>query len=840
LNVEAFDDQNSYGGSASTVKENGPEGLQITLSNIPDSSSIALPDGVVGTVTNNGNGVWVVTVVSSDLDKLIFHPGDANTANSANWDGNIEVDIRAVDNGVVAEDSIAVDKIIHVDVEAENDAPVNVLPSNLTADEDVPLLINNLKVTDVDANETANSTMTVTLNVGEGTLNVPDSFDWAALGLIVNGEDSDTLIVMGSRDDINTLLASGVEYTSNTNFNGDDTLTMTTNDQANSGTGPAEGLTDTDSITITVNPVNDAPVNTVPNAVTLEEDGSTSITGIQISDVDFGEAGSTNAMSVTLNVAHGTLNVATGNGVVVTGQGTDNVMITGSMDDINALLNNGVTYEGDDNYSGVDELTMTTHDGGNVGSGNEHTAISKVPVTVTPKADVPTLSLDNSFIQTAAIRGSMNTMIPLLGLMAAVTDASEILTIEVRNLGTGQLVDNNGQPVGTNMGGGVWVVLAADLADLHVIGLSEGENNLEVVAVSEETDGSKAESAPVDINVVIDNLANTGNQIGGNANAGDANLVIDSSASATLLGGDGNDILIGGAASDILVGGAGDDILWGGIQDGSGDGVEDIFKWQAGDFGIAANIATDTIMDFEVGIDKIDLTDAFSAYDSMSLSDLTSLIKLTGNGTDSTLEIYDDQGGLIQNIVLNGVAESVLLGSDPASMSDEDKISALLNSGQLDVANNFGDAGENTLVADNSGENLYGFDGNDILTGGAGNDFLTGGNGNNLFTWNAALSNEDVITDFKLDQDQLDLSQILPDDNDDKFTMDDLLAHTTASFDAEGNVNLTVNTEEDNEQNIVLNNIDSSCLGDIGSSASSTDILNQLFSHDAFKVDSNL
>ncbi|PSU45288.1 hcalcium-binding protein [Photobacterium frigidiphilum] len=841
LNIEAFDDQNSYGGSALNVKENGPEGLQITLTNVPESSSIALPDGVAGTATNMGGGVWVVTVVSSDLDKLIFHPGDANTAN---WDGNIEVDIRAVDNGVVAEDSIVVDEIIHVDVEAENDAPVNVLPSNLTADEDVPLLINNLKVTDVDANETANSEMTVTLNVGDGTLNVPDNFDWAALGLQVTGEESDTLIISGSLDDINALLASGVEYTGNSNFNGDDTLTMITNDQANSGTGPAEGLTDSDSITITVNPVNDAPVNTVPNAVTAEEDGSTVITGMQISDVDFGEAGSTNAMSVTLNVAHGTLNVATGNGVVVTGQGTDNVMITGSMDDINALLNNGVTYEGDNNYSGVDELTMTTHDGSNVGSGNEHTAISKVPVTVTPKADIPTLSLDNSFIQTAAIRGSLGTMIPLLGLIAVLTDTdgSETLSIMVKNLAGADLVNSNGDVIAGNQGNGTWVITKEDLADLNVIGLPEGGNNLEVVAVSEETDGSKAESATIDINVVVDNLANTGNQIGGSSNSDAANLVIDSSAEAILLGGDGNDILIGGVASDILVGGAGDDIMWGGEQGGTGDGVEDIFKWQAGDFGTVGNVATDTIMDFEQGIDKIDLTDAFSAYDSMSLTDLSSLIKLTGNGTDSTLEIYDDQGSLIQNIVLNGVAESVLLGSDPASMSDEDKISTLLNSGQLNVANNFGDAGENTLIADNSGENLYGFDGNDILTGGAGDDFLTGGNGNNLFTWDAALSNEDVITDFKLDQDQLDLSQILSDDGDDKFDMNDLLGHVTsgdltASFDNDGKVNLSVtNSDSGDTQSIVLENIDSASLGDV----SQADILNQLFSHDAFKVDPNL
>ncbi|PKH07185.1 hcalcium-binding protein [Moritella sp. Urea-trap-13] len=853
LNVEAFDDEDSYDGSDANVTEKGPEGLQITLSNVPDSSSITLPDGVAGSVTNMGGGIWVVTVESSDIDKLIFHPGDAN---SANWDGNINVDIRAVDNGVVAEDSIAIDKTIHIEVEAENDAPVNVLPSDLTADEDVPLLITSLKVVDVDVNETVGSKMTVTLNVGNGTINVPDSFDWAALGLTVTGEGSKELIITGSLDDINALLASGVEYTGDTNFNGDDTLVMTTNDQANSGTGPAEGLTDTDSITITVNPVNDAPVNTVPDSVTAVEDyNGTVITGMQISDVDVdvGETGSTNAMSVTLSVVNGILSVVIpdGSSVTVTGQGTDSVIITGSMDDINALLNNGVTYEGDDNYSGVDELTMTTYDGGNVGSGNEHTATSKVPVTVTPKADAPTLSLDNSFIQTAAIRGSLGTMIPLLGLIAALTDTdgSETLSIMVKNLAGGQLVNSNGDVIAGNQNDGSWIITKEDFSDLNVIGLPEGENNLEVVAVSEETYGSKAESTPVDINIVVDNLANTGNQIGGSSNSDAANLVIDSSAEATLLGGAGNDILIGGTASDILIGGAGDDILWGGIQNGSGDGVKDTFVWQTGDFGTAGNAATDNIMDFEVAFDTIDLTNAFSSYDAMSLSDLSSLIKLTGNGADSTLEIYDDQGGLVQNIVLNGVAESVLLGNDPAGMSNEDKLGALLNSGQLDVADNFGNGDSNSLNAGDSGESLYGFDGSDtliggdgadILSGGEGDDILTGGNGRDLFTWEDSTSGIDTITDFTLDEDQLDLSQILSDGDDDKFTMEDLLAHKdsgdlAASFDADGNVNLTVKTEENQEQNIVLHHIDSASFGGV----SEADILNQLFSHDAFKVDPN-
>ena len=706
LNIEARDDQASYDGTASNVQENGAETLQIILSNIPDSSSIALPDGVTGTVTKMNDGTWLVTTDSSDLDKLIFHPGDAN---NVNWNGDIAVEISSVDNGVVTDNADVLNSNIHVDVEAENDAAINILPVELITD----------------------------------------------------------------------------------------------------------------------------------------EDASTVINGIQVNDVDFGEIG--DSMSVTLQVGHGILsvNLPSGSSLVVVGQGTNTLVLTGTLDEVNALLNNGVTYEGDNNYSGADELTMTTDDGGN--GDNIDYIVSNIPVTVIPKADTPSLSLDPRFIQTAAIRGSMNTLIPLLGLIAAVADASESLMIEVHNLGLGQLVNSDNQPLGHDIGNGVWLVSKADLADLHVIGLSEGANTLTFVAISEESDGSTAESASVDVKVMVDDLSKTDNTIDASKNidgqkTDDANLVIDSSASATLLGGGGNDILIGGKGSDILVGGAGNDTLWGGEQYGFGDNAEDIFAWQADDFGRVGSVATDTIMDFEVGIDKIDLSDAFSTYGSMSLSELTQHIKLTSDASDalsSIFEIYDANGDLIQTIMMNGVSESALLGGDPVGMSDEDKLSTLLNSGQLHVANNFADNQDNTLIANDSGEHLYGFDGNDILTGGSGDDVLTGGVGKDLFTWEDTSTNTDVITDFELGQDQLDLSQILSNDSDDTFEMDDLLVHVTAgdvtANYSDGKVNISVNNSESGEkQNIVLENID---LAGFGDNTSQAEILNQLFNHDAFKVD---
>ena len=77
-------------------------------------------------------------------------------------------------------------------------------------------------------------------------------------GATIGGNGTATVTISGSAAQINAALA-GLSYTGNLNFNGPDTLTVTTGD------GTAQ---DIDTVAITVSPVNDAPVNTVPAAQT--------------------------------------------------------------------------------------------------------------------------------------------------------------------------------------------------------------------------------------------------------------------------------------------------------------------------------------------------------------------------------------------------------------------------------------------------------------------------------------------------------------------------------------------------------------------------------------------
>ena len=95
-------------------------------------------------------------------------------------------------------------------------------------------------------------------------------------GAGVTGNGSAIVTIAGTAAQINTALA-GLTYTGSLDFNGADTLTVATSD----GTA-----VDTDTIAITVNPVNDAPVNTVPGAQSVAEDTVLPIAGVSVADVD--------------------------------------------------------------------------------------------------------------------------------------------------------------------------------------------------------------------------------------------------------------------------------------------------------------------------------------------------------------------------------------------------------------------------------------------------------------------------------------------------------------------------------------------------------------------------
>ncbi|PSV02738.1 hypothetical protein C0W80_07040 [Photobacterium leiognathi subsp. mandapamensis] len=242
LDLAARDNADSLVPSQSNASENAPEKLYVVVTDVPDSSSFDAPVG--GSAEKQPDGSWIIISGGTTLDTLTYHPGDANGNYTMNFD------MRSSDNGVLADNSLAVVKTLTFDVAAVNDAPVNTLPTGINADEDVGVIISGISVKDVDA-ESGN--MTVTLSVEHGVLNV-----LSTTAITVTDNNSASVTLTGTLTNLNDALAAGVHYLNDVNFFGDDTLSMLTNDNGNTGSGGAK--TDSTQTKITVAPQPDVPI----------------------------------------------------------------------------------------------------------------------------------------------------------------------------------------------------------------------------------------------------------------------------------------------------------------------------------------------------------------------------------------------------------------------------------------------------------------------------------------------------------------------------------------------------------------------------------------------------
>jgi len=119
---------------------------------------------------------------------------------------------------------------------------VNTVPTGpLSVDEDNTLSVTGVSVSDPDA---AGAPLKVTLAVTQGTLATDDT-----TGVAASGGGTATLTLTGSATDLNTALAT-LRYTPGANYAGDDTLTVTTDDQGNTGDNGAKNDVDTVAITV--------------------------------------------------------------------------------------------------------------------------------------------------------------------------------------------------------------------------------------------------------------------------------------------------------------------------------------------------------------------------------------------------------------------------------------------------------------------------------------------------------------------------------------------------------------------------------------------------------------
>ncbi|XDA98273.1 calcium-binding protein [Sulfitobacter sp. LCG007] len=213
----------------------------------------------------------------------------------------------------------------------------------------------------------------------------------------------------------------------------------------------------------------------------------------------------------------------------------------------------------------------------------------------------------------------------------------------------------------------------------------------------------------------------------------------------TLIGGSGHDDIAGGALDDILIGAAGNDVL-------TGNGGEDVLidgagtdRMRGGDgadlFVLKYDRTADTILDFEAGSDRIDLS-AWQMLRQFSQVVVTS----TANGAvlrygAEELTVISDDGKSL-NAAKLGAAASIALdhalndGTALPSVSLPEPPPARPNTtGRQSIE---GGSGSDRLMGTRGGDRIEGGNGNDTLIGGAGGDRLIGGSGRDVADYGTA------------------------------------------------------------------------------------------------------
>ena len=221
-------------------------------------------------------------------------------------------------------------------------------------------------------------------------------------------------------------------------------------------------------------------------------------------------------------------------------------------------------------------------------------------------------------------------------------------------------------------------------------------------------------------------------------------LIIDelTGGDDTLDGGPGHDILIGGIGNDTLRGGTGDDLL---------DGGE--------------------------GHDELDGGPGDDYLHGGSGAD-----RLAGGSGDDWLE-----GGAGSDTLAGGDGNDALVGDTfPALVFTEPvggEATAVDNDGHV-MEYGLSASPQTAFPVSGGDDTLSGGAGDDVLDGGYGNDELSGGPGADVFVF-AHGNGHDVVTDFRTDEDRIDLSLLAGIDSMDDLNLQqqgddliiDLLAH---------------------------------------------------------------
>ncbi len=594
--------------------------------------------------------------------------------------------------------------------------PINTVPAAQAVNEDTQIAIAGISVSDLDGNLASTK-----LTVANGTLNV----DVAGGAAILTGaNNSSTLTLTGTQSQINTALST-LKYQGNLNSNGADTLTILSTDSS------ATPLSDTDTVSLTINSINDAPTDIALSATSVNENvpintaigtlttvdpdnnsgftysfvtgtgdndnSSFSINGDRLvinSSPDF-EAKSSYSVRVRSTDAGGlffdkvlvvTVNDLTNNNVVGS-NGDDTLFATNEIDNIQALDGNDSIFATVANLQPSDVF-----DGGN---GNDSFylsgGIANQTLTVDLNSSNQLVSLVNPNVDNITLANVENIILTGFAGNASLNGnaANNILTGGIGNDTLNGAVGND------TLAGG-------DGNDSYYL-YDAGDTIIE-----NANGGTDTVLSNLTVNLLVDNVENIGlfgsAAINATGNSLD-NTITGNSANNILNGGLGNDFLRGDLGNDSLIGGEGDDTLNGGagidrLEGGIGDDLYYISDADSGN-------GSDTIIENDnSGIDT-----AISSFTVTTLANNVEKLGLLGSAA------INGTGNNLNNTITGNSANNILNGG---------------------LGNDF----------------LIGGGGDDTLDGGAGDDTLAGSRGNDTYRVDSV---GDAISEFSTIETEIDI-----------------------------------------------------------------------------------
>jgi Ca2+-binding RTX toxin-like protein len=621
-----------------------------------------------------------------------------------------------------------------VTVNAANDAPTaTITPASYNATEQTNLNLHNtgMSIADVDA---GSNVISMTLSVGTGILTVVAGNSGVDS---ITGSGTSSVTITGTLAELNNLLAgtdtgpgSGGTIVYNANVNAppaSTTLTLLVNDTGDTGSGGPLTATDTASINITA--VNDAPVNVLPDSIAIAEDTATRLTTIQISDADAG----TGSVTVTLSIpgGSGALSAVSAGSVTVGGSATA-LTLTGTMDNINTFLSNAaqsVTYTPVANSSTNVTLTVTTNDGGNTGTGGAQSDTDTLTLDLQAVNDAPTAT-----ITPASYNATEQTNLNLhnTGMSIADVDAGSSVISMTLSVGTGILtvVAGNSGVDSITGSGTSFVTITGTLAELNNL-LAGTDTGFGIGGTIVYNANMDAPPASTTLTLMVNDTGDTGS--GGPLTATDtATINITAVNDAPTATADTIITNVGNNAAVVIP-------EWALVaNDTDPDNVLDVTAVSAGTSGATSHAAGTG------NGGSVTFTDDGSSLSGSNNGSFT-YRATDGSTTTAPVTVTVDNRSTSTTTLTGGDSNEILIGRSGASNTLE------------------GNDGNDVLIGNNLADTLDGGDGRDIMFGGAGADTFSIGSGESAVTIGGGgdggtIAGYDIVKDFNVTADKLTLS----------------------------------------------------------------------------------